>query len=170
MAIIIRSFIEADADEVHRLFVAVNKLLSPPDMIAEFEAYIQRSLAEEIDRIPAYYGERDGGFWVATNCGKLAGMFGLEGLSRDAVELRRMYVAPEMRRKGVASSMLEFAEVECRRRRKSKMKLSTSELQLPALHLYQKAGYRLLREVIAEEGSNKTIGGGIRRFELEKDL
>ena len=34
-------------------------------MRAAFEAYIARSLTEEMDRVAAYYGERGGGFWVA---------------------------------------------------------------------------------------------------------
>jgi putative acetyltransferase len=48
--------------------------------------------------------------------------------------------------------------------------LSTSELQPAALELYRRAGYRLVQEVVAEQASNKTLGGGIRRFHFEKDL
>ena len=58
----IRPFTEQDSIQVRELFVAVNRLLSPPDRRAAFEAYIERSLSEEIDRILDYYSERDGGF------------------------------------------------------------------------------------------------------------
>jgi len=61
----IRPFVEADAPQVRALFIAVNRLLAPPDLRDAFEAYITRSLAEEIDRIEVYYGAREGGFWVA---------------------------------------------------------------------------------------------------------
>ena len=61
----IRPFAEQDAVQVRELFITVNRLLSPPDLRDVFEAYIERALTEEMDRIPAYYGERDGGFWVA---------------------------------------------------------------------------------------------------------
>jgi hypothetical protein len=61
----IRPFAEHDAAQVRELFITVNRLLSPPALRDAFEAYIERALAEEIDRISAYYGERDGGFWVA---------------------------------------------------------------------------------------------------------
>jgi putative acetyltransferase len=48
--------------------------------------------------------------------------------------------------------------------------LSTSELQPAALELYQHAEYRLLNEAVAEQASNKTLGGGIRRYYFEKFL
>ena len=58
--ITIRPFAEDDASQVRELFIVVNRLLSPPNLRGAFEAYIMRSLAEEIDRITAYYQEHDG--------------------------------------------------------------------------------------------------------------
>jgi putative acetyltransferase len=81
-----------------------------------------------------------------------------------------MYVDPSVRRGGIASMMLQFAEEESRRRGKGKMTLSTSELQQAAIGLYKKEGYHLIREIVATTGTNKTIGRGIRRFYFEKAL
>ena len=125
---------------------------------------------EEIDRIPAYYGERDGGFWVAVSGDKVVGTFGLEHASDNTMELRRMYVDPSARRRGIARQMLKFAEEECRRRNVARLELSTAEIQQGALALYRNAGYRLLREETVEALTNKTVGGGIRRYYLEKIL
>jgi putative acetyltransferase len=36
--------------------------------------------------------------------------------------------------------------------------------------LYRSAGYRLVREAIAGDASNKTVGGGIRRYYFEKQF
>jgi putative acetyltransferase len=166
----IRPFREDDAAHVRELFMIVNRLLSPPHMRDAFEAYIARSWTEEMDRVAAYYGERGGGFWVALRGQKIVGMFGLESAAPDAMELRRMYVAPSARRSGIARSMLQFAEAECRRLDMQTLGLSTSELQPAALELYRHAGYRLLNEAIAEQASNKTLGGGIRRYYFEKTL
>jgi GNAT superfamily N-acetyltransferase len=163
----IRRFEKRDAERVTALFIAVNRLLAPPDMRDAFEAYIARSLTEEMDRIAAYYGER---FWVAVLGDDLAGMFGLEPAGPDAMELRRMYVDPSVRRTGIGRRMLGFAEDECRRLDMRRLELSTSELQPAALALYQHVGYRLVREVVATQASNKTLGGGIRRFHFEKAL
>jgi putative acetyltransferase len=97
-------------------------------------------------------------------------MFGLEPSGDEAMELRRMYVDPDLRRRGIARQMRAFAEQECRRRNRSRMDLSTSELQNDALALYRDAGYTLQREEIAVEASNKTLGGGIRRYHFTKAL
>jgi GNAT superfamily N-acetyltransferase len=105
------------------------------------EAYIERALTEEIDRIPSYYGERDGGFWVAVKGDKVVGTFGLERASDDAMELRRMYVDPLARRQGIARQMLQLAEEECRRRNVSRLEPSTAEIQQAALALYRNAAY-----------------------------
>jgi ribosomal protein S18 acetylase RimI-like enzyme len=166
----IRAFAPRDAPAVRALFVRVNRLLAPSDMRDAFEGYIERSLNEEIGRIEVYYGERQGGFWVAVEGEEIVGMFGLEASADDAMELRRMYVDPDARRRGIASRMLCYAEEECRRRGRPRMDLSTSELQGAALALYRGAGYRLVREEIATAASNKTLGGGIRRYYLTKVL
>ena len=166
----IRPFREEDVSQVRELFIIVNRLLSPPRMRDAFEAYIARSLTEDMDRVAAYYGERGGGFWVALREEKIVGMFGLEPAGPDAMELRRMYVDPSARRSGIARLMLRFAEAECRRLDMQRLELSTSELQPAALELYKHAGYRLLNEAVAEQASNKTLGGGIRRYYFEKML
>ena len=167
---IIRPFVSDDAAAVRELFILVNQLLAPPDMKEAFESYIVRSLSDEIDRLQAYYDEHHGGFWVAIQGDRLAGMFGLEDAGPDAVELRRMYVHPNARRIGLGSLMLRFAENECRRFRKHQMMLSTSELQPAALLLYEASGYQHVADVVATDLSNKTIGGGVRRYHLEKNL
>ncbi len=153
---------------MRELFVTINRLLSPPQMRDTFEAYISRSLSEEMDRINEYYGDRNGGFWVAVRTEEVVGMFGLEPASSDALELRRTYVAPSARRTGIARSMLGFAEEECRRRKVRRLELSTSELQPAAIEFYKDAGYQLLQEDIVKQASNKTVGGGIRRYYFEK--
>jgi GNAT superfamily N-acetyltransferase len=166
----IRPFRAADLEAVRDLFIRVNRSIAPAPLKEKFEAYIARALAEEIDRIADYYGERGGGFWVAESSDNIVGMFGLEPDGPTAMELRRMYVAPEARRRGIARQMLTFAEDECRRRGTQSLTLSTSELQGEALALYRAAGYRLQKEEIAEAASNKTLGGGIRRYHFDKAL
>ena len=86
----IRPFADDDAPQVRELSITTNWLLSPPDLCDAFEGYMERALAEEIDRIDAYYREHDGGFWVAIHV--LVGTFGLERAAPDAMELRRMFV------------------------------------------------------------------------------
>ena len=81
-----------------------------------------------------------------------------------------MYVDPSARRRGIARQMLRFAEDECRQRKILKLELSISELQDAALAFYRNAGYHLVYEDVAQTGSNKMVGSGIRRFYFEKFL
>jgi len=166
----IRQFADDDAPQERGLFVVVNRLLTPFDLRDAFEAYIERALSEEIDRITDYYGQRDGGFWVAIQNDRRVGSFGLERASPHSMELRRMYVNPSARRRGIARQLLLFAEDECRRSKLFRLELSTSEVQEAALSFYTKSGYRLMREELAQIGSNKTVGAGLRRFYFEKYL
>ena len=134
-----------------------------------FESYMAVSLRDEIDRLAAYYAERQGVFFVVRDGDRLAGVFGLERLGAEAAELRRMYVDAAYRRRGLARQMLEYAEQACRDAGTRVMTLSTSELQQAALAFYRGAGYRLVSEETGAAQSNKTVGN-IRRYHFEKAL
>jgi putative acetyltransferase len=167
----IRHYADADHDSVRDLFIRVNRRLAPPELRERFETYVALALREEIDRIPGYYDAAHGGsFWVAVHGTAIAGMVGLEAGAPGVLELRRMYVDPQYRRRGLGAVLLSHAETVAVRQGAMKLVLSTSEIQTAAISLYRSAGYRVVREVIAGEPSNKTIGGGIRRFEFEKVL
>jgi putative acetyltransferase len=166
---IIRPYEPDDQPAVRNLFVLVNRALAPPGMYAQFEAYIELSLREEIERIPEYYAARQGSFWVAIDRNTLVGNFGLEAASDGALELRRMYVDPGARRRGVARAMLMHAEGIARAANCGKIVLGTSELQTDAIEFYRAAGYRLVREEVGETLSNKTVGG-LKRYRFEKEL
>jgi putative acetyltransferase len=170
MTFAIRRYQEADHAAVRDLFIRVNRELAPAELRESFEGYIARSLAEEIDRVADYYESKRGAFFVASEGGRLAGMFGLEGLGTPSAELRRMYVEAAHRGSGLARMMLDRAEQECSDAGTPVLELSTSELQGAALAFYRKSGYRLVREETAVAQTNKTIGGDIRRYYFEKDL
>jgi GNAT superfamily N-acetyltransferase len=167
--VLIRQYRDTDKDEVRRLFIRINRQLAPEGMREAFEDYIEQSLREEIERIPAYYGERCGSFWIAEEAGALVGMYGLERIGPASAELRRMYVAPEAQRRGIARAMLDHAEHTCREAGLETLILSTSELQA-ALALYRASGFRLVREEVASTRTNKAVGSGLRRFHFEKQL
>lgn len=134
---LIRAFRSDDTSAVRTLFERVNRELAPPELRERFEQYISIALRDEIDRIPGYYGSSPGrGFWVAEDpSGALIGFFGLEPAGEDSSELRRMYVAPECRRRGVGRTLLAEAERLCVLAGLRRLVLSTSELQPAALSL-----------------------------------
>jgi GNAT superfamily N-acetyltransferase len=170
--VLIRRYEHRDAASVRALFVRVNQDLAPPGLRDQFDAYVAIALRDEIERIPDYYGSAPGrGFWIVEDeSGILLGIFGLEPAGEDAAELRRMYVAPEARRRGIARAMLAEAENLCIAAGFRRLVLSTSELQAAALALYRSAGYRLVYEEVAGSATNKTVGSNLRRFHFEKCL
>src|SRR5258707_13162540 len=88
--ITLRRYEDRDHAAVRKLFVDVNHELATPELRTAFEQYTARSLREEIDRIPQYYGERGGSFWgVELGDGTLAGRFGLESPVGGAAGLLR---------------------------------------------------------------------------------
>jgi putative acetyltransferase len=167
---LIRAYDDSDAAAVRALFILINREMAPAALRAAFEAYIDLSLREEIDRIPAYYGDRGGSFWIAEQDGVLIGTYGLERIGARTAELRRMYVAPEARRRGIARALLAHAEQQCRAAGFDRLQLATAELQQAALAFYRVAGFRVVREEIAAAATNKTVGSGLRRFHMEKQL
>ncbi|GLY74201.1 GNAT family N-acetyltransferase [Actinoallomurus iriomotensis] len=59
----------------------------------------------------------------------------------EDVELKRMYVAPPYRGKGVAGALLRAAEEEARRRGARRIVLQTGDRQPDAVRLYEREGY-----------------------------
>lgn len=168
---IIRPFDAADAAAVREVFIRVNRHSAPDHMAEAFDAYVVRSLREEIDRIADYYGSRDGSFFVVEQMTSIVGFYGLECAARSgAMELRRMYVDPSHRGRGIGRALLVHAEAQARQLGKARLILSTSELQVAALSLYRASGYRELSDEIVECQSNKALGAGLRRFHFEKSL
>jgi putative acetyltransferase len=169
--IVIRLYEDRDLPATRDLFIRINRELAPPALRQAFEDYIARSLREEIARIPDYYAEHGGSFWVVEDAaGAVAGMFGLEAAGPGAAEIRRMYVDRRLRRGGIGRAMLRRAEELCRAAGLDRIVLSTSELQQAALALYRAAGFRLIREEVATAETNKTVGAGLRRYYFEKTL
>ena len=148
------------------IFSAFVREVAPAHLQAEFETYIETAIREELGRIEDHYGEA---FWVAEEGGVVVGMAGIER-HHDAAELRRMAVAPTHRRRGLARQLLETAETFARRAGYAKIVLSTSELQAPAMRLYESSAYRLVRTEVADTPSHKTPGAGLKRYFFEKLL
>ena len=83
-------------------------------------------------------------FIVASLGGKAIGCGAVRPLPEgtpDIAEIKRMYVAPEARRSGVARSILGRLEDWARTRGYRVARLETGRRQPGAIHLYETAGY-----------------------------
>ena len=80
-------------------------------------------------------------FFVARLDGAAAGCGGVALLDGYA-EVKRMYVRPSVRGRGVAAALLARLESEARDSGRDLLRLETGDRQLDAIRLYERAGFR----------------------------
>jgi putative acetyltransferase len=79
-------------------------------------------------------------FFIARLDGQPAGCGGI-AFDDGLAELKRMYVRPPARRRGVARSILIRLETEARARGFSRVVLETGDVQLAAIRFYEREGF-----------------------------
>jgi len=83
----------------------------------------------------------DGAFVLARIDGRPAGCGGISRLDAETAEVRRMYVAPAARGRGVAKAILERLLDAARELGYTRARLETGNRQPEALGLYRRAGF-----------------------------
>ena len=84
----------------------------------------------------------EGAFLVAYVDGAPVGCGGIKRLSDEAAELKRLYVAPEGRNRGLARTLVAALENVARDVGYRIIRLDTGDQQPAALHLFRSIGYR----------------------------
>jgi len=90
---------------------------------------------------PEEVAEGRGGFYLAYFDGQPIGRGAVRLLDADTAEIKRMYVAPEARGRGVGRALLDSLESDARRLGALRLVLETGERQAEALALYARAGF-----------------------------
>lgn len=91
---------------------------------------------------PAELGPPGGGFWVGYVDGSPACCGGVKQLADPgAAEIKKMYVVPGLRGRGVARQLLAFLEGRARALGHTVARLDTGHHQHDALHIYASSGY-----------------------------
>jgi GNAT superfamily N-acetyltransferase len=88
------------------------------------------------------FGPPGGGFLVGYLGGVPVAMGGLRRHEHDAVEIKRMYVVPEVRGQGLSRLMLDALEDLARALGASRIVLETGEKLPEAMRLYETSGYQ----------------------------
>jgi GNAT superfamily N-acetyltransferase len=92
-------------------------------------------------REAAMFVEPDGVFLVVRDEGAAVACGGIVRFDETRAELKRMYVLPEARGRGLGRRVLEELEAEARRLGYRAVVLETGDLQREALGLYESSGY-----------------------------
>jgi putative acetyltransferase len=120
----------------NRHFVELVKLLDKALAIVDGKDHAFYSQFNKIDNIRyvivAYEDEK------AVGCGAV------KEFGQDTMEVKRMYVSPENRKKGIASEILNELEKWAHELSYGKCILETGKRQYEAIGLYKKSGYKLI--------------------------
>jgi putative acetyltransferase len=97
---------------------------------------------EQVKCLPESYDQGGGGFWVAEDeGGVLLGTCGVYPVTPGDMELRKMYLSPAARGKGVGKRLLEESIAFCRARGARRMVLDTIEEMTRAIAFYERNGF-----------------------------
>jgi GNAT superfamily N-acetyltransferase len=125
-----------DSDDARRLIAALDEHLAgryPPEQ--RFGPNLK----------PAQIAAGLGTFVIARLDGRAVACGALRKLDDESAEVKRMYVAPEVRGKGVARKVLEHLESVGRELGVQRLVLETGIYQAEAIGLYHKAGFEPVR-------------------------
>jgi putative acetyltransferase len=98
---------------------------------------------EELRALPGMYAPPRGRLLLAIEDGHPAGCVGLHEWDRDTAEMKRLYVAPALRGRGLGRVLTEAALSEARAIGYRRVRLDTvAALMQPAIALYRELGFR----------------------------
>lgn len=164
----IRSIRPADNEAVRALFISgQNEVAATSDDVKvriAVKDYTSLCLHDDMDRPSVCYSQPRKKFWVLESQErKIVGMCALDehGTEVKIGQLRRLGVAPEFRRKGVAKLLVQRTEQYAAKQGMTGIRLYRSELQTGARALYELIGHTV-------RGTGKY--GPITVYEHEKSL
>jgi GNAT superfamily N-acetyltransferase len=116
-------------------------------LIEEYAASLALDLSfqdfeHEINSLPSEYGPPGGAFLLAMEDGRAVGCIGLRRFSDEAGEVKRLYVVPACRGRGLARALVEGILASARRLGYARLLLDTLPSMKEAQSLYRSFGFR----------------------------
>jgi GNAT superfamily N-acetyltransferase len=126
-----------------------------------FEAKVATEMAEFFSR----FDEARDGFWTVCLNHRVEGGLAIDGIKGESegAHLRWYILAPEARGRGLGHRLIEEAISFCKRREYRKIFLWTFEGLHPARHLYEKFGFKLIKQAEGTQWGKKVTE---QKFEL----
>ncbi len=102
-----------------------------------------QSFDQELASLPGDYAPPEGRLLLATRDGQTTGCVALHKLDDEVCEMKRLYVRPEFRGKGLGKALAERIIVEAREIGYKKLRLDTVEpVMRSAVAMYRQLGFR----------------------------
>jgi GNAT superfamily N-acetyltransferase len=142
--------------------------LDSPDSLELIEAvqleYVVRYGGRDVTELAvAEFSAPQGIFVIGRDAGQPVACGGVRLVEPGVGELKRMYVVPAARRRGIARALLDHLEGEARELGATRLRLETGLHQPEAIALYASSGY------VAAEPFGHYAGAPLARH-LSKDL
>lgn len=127
-------------------------------LVVELDRYLAKMDGEE-HAFYAQYNKSDGLKYVvlAYDGDEAVGCGAIKPYADSVMEVKRMYVAPAARGKGIASIVLEELETWTRELTCQRCLLETGVKQLEAIRLYQKNAYQIVPNYGQYQGMGNSI-------------
>jgi ribosomal protein S18 acetylase RimI-like enzyme len=132
----------------------VSRAESPDQIAATRELFLEyaqslgfslcfESFDQEVASLPGDYAPPDGRLMLATDNGQPAGCVALHKLGPEICEMKRLYVRPQFRGKGLGRELAEKIITEARQLGYTKLRLDTVEpVMKAAVAMYRRLAFR----------------------------
>ena len=115
------------------------------------EAHDSAATAVLLAALPAPYVPPAGGLWLAWEGSEATGCVALHRLAPGIAEVKRMYVRPASRGRGIARALVQRAILEARSLGYERLRLGTLTTMHAAQNLYTSLGFRSIEPYRAAE-------------------
>jgi len=115
-------------------------------IVSEYYEAVDVMVREDQQKFEREYFEGEGGLWLATSNGQTIGCIALHelhGFHEKIGEIKRLYVQPAFRGKGVAEALLATLETYATARGFRALYLDSKDDLQVAIRFYQRHGYEL---------------------------
>ena len=134
MQVTIRKFKPGDQDAVCELITGI--------MQQEFPQSAAAYPTADLDAIAKVYGNGDEGFFVAANQDHVIGTVAVKKEDNRIALLRRIFVAPDHRKRRVGDALIDYAINFCKQHGYQEIVFKTSSKMDGAIRLCQKKGFQ----------------------------
>lgn len=133
--------IRIECAETPEFVATIRKLFVEYSESLEVDLCFQ-GFAEELAKLPGDYARPAGRLLLAFQGSEVAGCGALRPLSSDVCEMKRLYVRPAFRGKGVGGAMIDALISSARQIGYRRMRLDTLPSMATAISIYRSLGFK----------------------------